>query len=113
LEITVNVQEMKQVVLNLLTNAFQNTEEDGNVLIKLYLRETWAVFLVQDDGIGMDSEVLHNIFEPFFTRQRGGSGTGLGLSITHRIIEEHQGYIRAFSEGHGQGSTFTVELPCS
>ena len=112
LEITVNVQEMKQVILNLLTNAFQNTDEDGKVLVRLYMREHWAVFLVQDDGNGMDSEILHNIFEPFFTRQRDGNGTGLGLSITHRIIEEHRGHIRAYSEGTGQGSTFTVELPC-
>ena len=109
--ITVNVQEMKQVVLNLLTNAFQNTEKNGQVLIRLCSQGTTAVLSVQDDGIGMDSEVLHNIFEPFFTRQKGGSGTGLGLSITHRIVEEHQGRILAMSEGPGKGATFVVELP--
>jgi signal transduction histidine kinase len=110
-DITVNAQEMKQVVLNLLTNTFQNTDEDGQVLIRLYSQENMAVLSIQDNGTGMDSGVLHNIFEPFFTRQRGGSGTGLGLSITHRIIEEHQGRISAFSEGPGKGSTFVVELP--
>ena len=111
LEITVNAQEMKQVVLNLLTNAFQNTAPEGHVQIRLYVREDTAVLSIQDDGVGMDSEVLHNIFEPFFTLRSGGSGTGLGLSITHRIIEEHQGRISAFSEGAGKGSTFIVELP--
>ena len=111
LEITVNAQEMKQVVLNLLTNAFQNTDEEGEVLIRLYLRDNMAVLSVQDDGNGMDADVLQNIFEPFYTRQRGGNGTGLGLSITHRIIEEHQGRISVFSDGLGRGSTFVVELP--
>ena len=111
LAITVNAQEMKQVVLNLLTNAFQNTDEEGQVLIRLHLQDNAAVFSVQDDGAGMDSEVLHNIFEPFFTRRSGSGGTGLGLSITHRIVEEHHGRISVFSEGLGKGSMFVVELP--
>ena len=111
LEIRVNVQEMKQVILNLLTNAFQNTESGGTVSIRLCVQGDMAMFSVQDDGIGMDAEVLQNIFEPFFTNRKGGSGTGLGLSITHRIIEEHRGRISAYSEGLGKGSTFNVELP--
>jgi len=111
LEITANAQEMKQIVLNLLTNAFQNTDEEGQVHIRLGSQGNRAVLWVQDDGAGMDSAVLHNIFEPFFTRQSGGTGTGLGLSITHRIVEEHQGRISAFSEGLGKGSMFVVELP--
>ena len=110
-EITVNAQEMKQVVLNLLTNAFQNTEDKGQVLIRLCSHDSTAVLSVQDDGVGMDSDVLHNIFEPFFTNRSSGSGTGLGLSITHRIVEEHRGRISAFSEGPGEGSMFVVELP--
>ena len=110
-DITVNAQEMKQVVLNVLTNAFQNTDKDGQVLIRLYSQGNRGVLSVQDDGVGMDAEVLQNIFEPFFTRQRGASGTGLGLSITHRIVEEHRGRILAFSEGPGKGATFVVELP--
>jgi len=110
-EMTVNAQEMKQVVLNLLTNTFQNTDEEGHVQIRLCRQEDSMVLTVQDDGTGMDPEVLQNIFEPFFTRRRGGSGTGLGLSISHRIVEEHQGRISAFSKGLDKGSTFVVELP--
>jgi len=111
LEITVNAQEMKQVVLNLLTNAFQNTDEEGQVLIRLYTQKSVAVLSVQDDGNGMEPEVLQNIFEPFFTQRNSGTGNGLGLSITHRIIEEHQGHISASSDGLGRGSIFIVELP--
>lgn len=113
LVITVNAQEMKQVVLNLLTNAFQNTDETGQVWVRLRLQNDRVVLSIQDDGVGMDAEVRQNIFEPFFSRRSGGSGTGLGLSITHRIIEEHHGRISAFSEGTGKGATFTVELPMS
>jgi signal transduction histidine kinase len=112
-DITVNAQEMKQVVLNLLTNAFQNTDEAGTVAIQLRLQNNVAVLSIADNGIGMDAEVCRNIFEPFFTRRSGGSGTGLGLSITHRIVEEHQGRISVFSEGIGKGATFIVELPMS
>jgi len=110
-EMTINAQEMKQVVLNLLTNAFQNTDECGHVSIRLYARASTAVLSVQDDGNGMEPEVLQNIFEPFFSRRSGGTGNGLGLSITHRIVEEHQGHLSASSDGLGRGSTFIVELP--
>jgi len=55
--------------------------------------------------------VMKHMFEPFFTRRRGGQGTGLGLSITYRIVEEHKGQIIPHSDGPGKGSRFTVSLP--
>ncbi|MDR3233568.1 MAG: HAMP domain-containing protein [Planctomycetaceae bacterium] len=111
LEVKVHPQEIKQVILNLLTNAFQSTEADGMVTVRLEEKESAVVLTFQDDGFGMESDVLQNIFEPFYTHRRQGSGTGLGLSITHRIIEEHGGRIEAFSGGTNQGATFVVELP--
>jgi signal transduction histidine kinase len=69
------------------------------------------VLVFTDDGCGMTPDVLHNIFQPFFTRSRTGKGTGLGLSITHRIVTEHRGQIEAHSSGSGKGSRFTVSLP--
>ncbi|MDR3182855.1 MAG: HAMP domain-containing histidine kinase [Planctomycetaceae bacterium] len=110
LEVKVHPQEMKQVVLNLLTNAFQNTLPAGTVMVTLCRYDDSVILTVQDDGFGMDSEVLQNIFEPFYTQSRHGGGTGLGLSITHRIIEEHNGRIEAFSGGINQGAKFVVEL---
>jgi signal transduction histidine kinase len=59
----------------------------------------------------MTEEVRQHLFEPFFTRRRGGQGTGLGLSITYRIVEEHNGQIVPHSDGPGKGSKFTVSLP--
>ena len=107
----VNPQEIKQVVLNLVTNALDSVDEGGHVLVKLIPNQGAAKLVISDDGCGMEAEVLQNIFEPFFTRRRDGQGTGLGLSITYRIIEEHGGSIHPASDGPGRGSTFTVSLP--
>jgi signal transduction histidine kinase len=107
----VNAQEIKQVVLNLLTNALESTDDDGHVIVELDQHAAHAELVVSDNGCGMTHEVLEHLFEPFFTRRRHGQGTGLGLSISYRIIEEHGGQIEATSDGPGRGSRFRVWLP--
>jgi two-component system, NtrC family, sensor kinase len=107
----VNPQEIKQVVLNLLTNALDSLDDGGLVRIELCAREDRAVLTVTDTGCGMEPATLEHIFEPFFTRRRDGQGIGLGLSITYRIIADLGGDIEAMSEGLGRGSTFRVRLP--
>ena len=107
----VNPQELKQVTLNLLTNALDSVEDDGTVWVRLFEKDNHAHLVFEDNGCGMDSDILQNVFEPFFTKRKNGQGTGLGLSITHRIISEHQGRIEAYSAGIGQGSVFQVEIP--
>jgi two-component system, NtrC family, sensor kinase len=107
----VNPQEIKQVVLNLLTNALDNLDDGGTVQVHVEARGGYAVLSVVDDGCGMEPDVLEHVFEPFFTRRRGGQGIGLGLSITYRIIADHGGDIEAASAGAGKGSTFRVRLP--
>ena len=109
--VSVNPQEIKQVVLNLLTNALDSLDDGGAVRIQMDALGNRAVLSVTDDGCGMEPEVLEHIFEPFFTRRRGGQGIGLGLSITERIIADHGGAIEAQSAGSGRGSTFRVYLP--
>lgn len=103
--------EIKQVVLNLLTNALESADSDGRVLVALRNQDQFVELTVSDDGCGMTPDVLSHLFQPFFTRRREGQGTGLGLSITHRIIDDHHGTIEAWSEGEGRGSTFRVTLP--
>jgi signal transduction histidine kinase len=103
--------ELKQVMLNLVTNALDSVEHDGTVTVSVGTRGSEATIVVQDNGCGMTEEVTQHLFEPFFTRRRGGQGTGLGLSITYRIVEEHDGQIVAHSDGPGRGSKFTVTLP--
>lgn len=103
--------ELKQVVLNLITNGLDSVEPDGTVTVSTSLERGQARIVVEDNGCGMTEEVIRHLFEPFFTRRRGGQGIGLGLSITFRIVEEHGGQIHAHSAGMGQGARFTVTLP--
>jgi signal transduction histidine kinase len=103
--------EIKQVMLNLITNGLDSVEHGGTVTVSVSSRGDEARIIVADDGCGMTEDVIQHLFEPFFTRRRGGQGTGLGLSITYRIVEEHDGQIVAHSDGVGRGSTFIVTLP--
>jgi signal transduction histidine kinase len=109
--VSANPQEVKQVVLNLLTNALDSIDEGGTVQVAIAGRDGWAELDVTDNGCGMTPEVLDHIFEPFFTRRREGQGTGLGLSISYRIVADHGGTIEARSDGPGQGAAFRVRLP--
>lgn len=109
----INSQEIKQVVLNLVTNALDSLDAGGTVRVCVDRQGDRARILVEDDGCGMTEEVQRHLFEPFFTRRRSGQGTGLGLSISHRIVEEHRGRIEARSDGPGRGSRFTVTLPAT
>ncbi|MBI1904595.1 MAG: HAMP domain-containing histidine kinase [Planctomycetia bacterium] len=108
---SVNPQELKQVVLNLLTNALESLDEGGRVRIDVRENVGMAQIVVGDTGCGMTDEVQRRLFEPFFTRRRDGQGTGLGLTIADRIVRDHGGRIEAHSAGPGQGSTFRVAIP--
>ncbi len=109
--VEINAQEIKQVVLNLITNGLESLDSSGTVRVAVEQADEWARIVVEDDGCGMSEEVRKHLFEPFFTRRRGGQGTGLGLSITYRIVQEHDGNIEAVSAGAGCGSRFVVSLP--
>lgn len=107
-------QEMKQVVLNLLTNSLESLDsarEDGYVEITLEAQLDSVRLTIEDNGCGMTDEVLQHLFEPFFTRRRDGRGTGLGLPITSRIIADHGGRITPKSRGVNCGTRFEVVLP--
>ncbi|HEY2148592.1 MAG TPA: HAMP domain-containing sensor histidine kinase, partial [Pirellulales bacterium] len=107
----VNAQEIKQVVLNLITNALDSVDHGGMLTIELNADAESAEMTFTDNGCGMTDEVLEQLFEPFFTRKRGGQCTGLGLSIAYRIVADHGGQIEAASAGLGRGSQFRVTLP--
>ena len=107
----VNQQELKQVVLNLVTNGLDSLSPGGLLRIELLQKRGQVEMVFSDDGCGMTDEVLKHLFEPFFTRRRNGQGTGLGLSITYRIVADHGGHIDVHSDGPGKGSQFRVRLP--
>ena len=107
----INAEEIKSVILNLVVNGLDSMDDGGILTIVIREKDGQAELAIKDTGIGMNQEVLENIFEPFYTQNRTGKGTGLGLTISHKIIQQHGGEIEASSEGLGRGSVFTIRLP--
>ncbi|MCF6158303.1 MAG: hypothetical protein E3K32_06980 [wastewater metagenome] len=104
-------QQLKQVFLNLMINAFHATEGGGDIYLSICKKQTYVQIIFRDSGIGIQPEHLNKIFDPFFTTKSIGKGTGLGLAICYGIIDVHNGRIEAFSEGLDKGATFTIVLP--
>ncbi len=102
--------QLKQVLVNLIKNALEATEVNGQILLAAGFQDGQAWFSVRDTGKGMPPEVLENIFHPFFTTK--DKGTGLGLAVIHKIITDHQGSIQVDS-APDHGTTFLIRLPLS
>lgn len=107
----VSPTEFKQVVLNLLTNSLDASNDGDSVVVTLEADQDAFILRVADRGCGMTEEVIEHLFEPFFTRRRDGRGTGLGLSISYRIVQDHGGTLMPSSDGPGQGSTLELKMP--
>jgi len=107
-------QKLEQVMANLLINAHQSIPADrqGRIVITgRYLERLRAIVIeVEDNGMGMEPEIMDHIFEPFFSTRRDKDGTGLGLSISYGLIKDHNGLIGVLSRS-GRGSRFSVYLP--
>ncbi|HMK07681.1 MAG TPA: GAF domain-containing sensor histidine kinase [Anaerolineales bacterium] len=104
---------LKQVLLNLLTNAIKYNRPGGSVRVRVFVEGNEAVTCVSDNGRGIPPESLPHIFERFYRVPETGQtvgGTGLGLAIARRIVEGLHGSITVESEV-GKGSTFCVRLP--
>jgi PAS domain S-box-containing protein len=102
--------QMKQVFLNLITNAAQAMPRGGKLSLRTARLGDEVAITVSDTGQGIEPGIGDRIFEPFFTTKPAGQGTGLGLSISLGFVQEHGGRISVDSQV-GQGSTFTVWLP--
>lgn len=109
-----DAKRLKQIVLNLVNNAFRYTPDGGKVILEARQEEKDFVFSVQDSGIGIAPEDVDHIFERFYradrSRDRETGGSGLGLAITKGLVEAHGGEIRVESR-LGEGSRFIVWLP--
>ena len=112
--VSVDPNQIKQVLLNLIHNALQAMTTGGTLTIRTLTEQRenkrWVTVAIIDTGIGISPENIDRVFEPFFTTRSSGSGTGLGLSISYGIVTDHGGYIEVESE-LGQGSQFTIYLP--
>src|SRR5207244_4136365 len=108
-------QQLRQLFLNLLTNACEAMPQGGNLTIRTArgeLPENIEAVIVHliDTGIGISTDDLENIWEPFFTTKSEGKGTGLGLAICRRVVEENRGTISIESR-LGEGTTVIIHLP--
>lgn len=111
LRVLASDSELRMVMLNLIQNAFHAMPEGGELRVSSRLDAPWVEIAVRDTGIGIETERLSRIFDPFYSRRAdGASGTGLGLSIVRTIVEGYGGRIEVQSEA-GRGSTFIVRLP--
>ncbi len=108
--ILMDINQSKQVFINLMNNAIQAMPKGGVLTIKTFAEQSHVVVQFSDTGVGIPQKNLYKLFDPFFTTKPAGKGTGLGLSISYGIIKKHGGTIQVESE-EGKGSTFTVRLP--
>ncbi|OGI01688.1 MAG: hypothetical protein A2104_01235 [Candidatus Melainabacteria bacterium GWF2_32_7] len=102
--------QVNQVFMNVLDNAAQAIEGNGNVYVRTKIIDQDAVIEIEDTGPGIDEETLPKIFDPFFTTKPVGEGTGLGLSICYKIIKSHNGKMEVESE-KGKGTKFIIKIP--
>lgn len=103
--------QLNQVFMNILDNAVGAIEQQGDIWIRINSEDNKMLKIeIEDNGVGMEDEVVRKVFDPFFTTKPVGQGTGLGMSITHKIIKNHQGSINIESE-KGVGTKFTIKLP--
>ncbi len=115
--------QLQQVFLNLILNAIQSMPKGGELRLKAAGRSiskeglqesqgSYVEICVEDTGVGMEREVVENIFSPFFRTKEKERGTGLGLTVSQGIIQDHEGWIEVESEV-GKGSVFKVYLPAA
>jgi len=109
-EITADSAQLTQVLVNLVVNSIQAMPEGGKIIIKTEFYNGQVSLVVEDMGIGMNSDVMKKIFIPFFTTKEIGQGTGLGLPVVHGIVSSHGGKINVDSEV-GRGSRFEIIFP--
>lgn len=102
--------QLTQVFINLLVNALQAMPSGGILKIRTRQQSNQVSLIIEDTGVGMDREVLDNIFTPFFTTKDINEGTGLGLPVAHGIVTSHGGTL-AITSNPGVGTKCVVKLP--
>src|SRR5574341_689128 len=111
--VQLDINQFKQVLLNLLNNAMQAMPGGGTLTVATEASDAevpGVCLRVADTGVGIPHENLERIFEPFFTTKPPGEGTGLGLALSYSIVRDHGGKIEVNSTLN-QGTTFVIWLP--
>ncbi len=111
--VRVDPAQLRQVLINLVQNsvgAIRSTRDaGGRIRIRVTAHDEHALCRIEDDGPGIDAAIAGQVFEPFVTNREGG--TGLGLSISRRIVEDHDGELRAGTSDELGGAAFELRLP--
>ena len=105
-------QQLQQVFLNILNNAYDAIEESGRrgkIQITTVYKDSAIEIVLTDNGTGISD--VERIFDPFYTTKQTGKGTGLGLSICYGIVRAHGGEIQCRNNAGGHGSTFSIRIP--
>ena len=106
--VMIDEEKLKQAFVNIILNSIQAMPHGGNIYLEVTSKDGWVNISFKDEGVGIPPDKLEKIYEPFYTTK--DTGTGLGLPITHRIIEEHKGYME-ISSTVGIGTTIHIYLP--
>jgi signal transduction histidine kinase len=109
----VDATRVRQILLNLVSNAVKFTPDGGAVTLRARTEETDLLFEVADNGIGIPSDArdrVFGVFERLHEQRNAASGTGLGLALTKRLVEQMRGRI-TFDSAEGGGTTFSIRLP--
>ncbi|MGQ9897812.1 MAG: ATP-binding protein [Acidobacteriota bacterium] len=104
--------KLQQVFMNLMLNARDAMPHGGKLTIAAYVQGNVVTIAVSDTGVGIPPDIIHRIYDPFFTTKEVGRGTGLGLAVSYGIVQEHGGHVFVDSTP-GQGTTFRVKLPAA
>jgi signal transduction histidine kinase len=106
--------KFKQIMHNLLSNAYKYMKDKGEVLVSLNIENNSITIKVKDNGIGISKKDIPYIFERFYrtdmSRNKNTGGSGIGLTITKTLVEAHGGKISVESK-LGEGTVFTVRFP--
>ena len=112
--INMDLDKLKQIIYNLLSNSIKYLNQNGLVSINLKTENNQAILIIEDNGIGIKKEDLTYIFDRFYrsdsSRNRNTGGTGLGLSIVKSFVEAHNGKI-SIDSIYGEGTKVTIILP--
>jgi signal transduction histidine kinase len=103
-------ERLRQLLLNLLFNAADALGGKGRIEVRAENGGGVVQLVVEDDGPGIDREIIEQVFDPFVTTKAPGQGTGLGLAVCHTIVEGLGGSIEAANREEG-GAAFEVRLP--
>ncbi|EDS76942.1 sensor histidine kinase [Clostridium botulinum C str. Eklund] len=104
-----NITEIREVIINIISNAVDAIEKDGQIRISTVDKDDYVVIEIEDNGVGINEGIENRIFQPFFTT-KGKKGSGLGLSIAYKIIQSIGGNIRCKS-AKNKGTKFIIKLP--